>query len=572
MGYTLLNGLTLVGGLGLFIFGIKLMSEGLQKVASSRFRRALDVISMNRWRGLLSGLSITALVQSSSATTVMVVSMVNAKLLRLRQAVAIIMGANVGTTVTGWFLLLPMAGLRIQISTVALPIIGLAVPLLFAGVRRWKSLAETLIGFGLLFLGLETMKVAFPNFIDNPTPLAFLDSMTGFGFGSVLIFLAIGAAITVVVQSSSVAMSLTFVLVSAGWLEFEHAAAMILGENVGTTITAYLASLVGNANARRAAFAHFFFNVMGLIWVLALYFPILRLIDWMTTWMLNTSVSLFDDDTQVRGELIPFGLAMFHTLFNVSNALLQIGFVPQITQLSASIISGKGKRSRSDIYMIGRNLIDTPELAIVEAQGQLARLGLRVEKMYSQSTGLFGELEPEHRTKLSQKVDKGEEKVDLMEHRISSFLVDISQSNLSDRSGSHIIHLLEVVKELERVGDLSHKLARLARRKDIHGVTFEDIRARNLRRMMILVGEVLHWMNDHLKAGQSALALTEVRELEFEVNNLRDEMAREKHRYPDPETWELTLEASLLYREIADVLESISDHAYRVHELINETR
>ena len=336
MKFGLLEFLTLVGALGFFIFGMKIMSEGIQKVAGSRMRQILGAMTRNRFAGVATGFLITGLVQSSSATTVMVVSFVNAGLLTLVESIGVIMGANIGTTITAW--LIAIVGFKVKISALSLPIIAIGFPFLFMSSNRAKAWGETLVGFALLFLGLEALKTAVPDLRSNPEVLEFLTNFTGYGVLSTISFILIGTVITVVVQSSSAAMALTLVAANSGWIPFEMAAAMVLGENIGTTITANLAALIGNVHAKRAARAHFVFNIFGVIWMI-LAFP--YFLEGINYYMQTTQgVSPLSPGMYAS---IPIALSIFHTTFNIINVLALIGFVPLIERLVKKMVPSKGE-------------------------------------------------------------------------------------------------------------------------------------------------------------------------------------------------------------------------------------
>jgi phosphate:Na+ symporter len=329
MQFGLFEVLQLIGSLGFFIYGMKIMSEAIQKVAGSEMRNILSSMTSNRFKGVLTGFVITGIIQSSSATTVLVVSFVNAGLLSLVESIGVIMGANIGTTVTAW--LISIIGFKVKISSYALPIIAIAFPLLFINRDKLKSWGEVLIGFALLFMGLEYLKDAVPDLKSNPEILEFLSHYTDMGFFSILLFVLIGTLITVVVQSSSAAMALTLVMANNGWIPFELAAAMVLGENIGTTITANLAALVGNVHAKRAAFAHFIFNVFGVSWIVIVMMPFLGVINsYLTS---DTNAGPFNDPTS-----IPLALSIFHTSFNIINTLLLVWFVPSIAKIVTTLL------------------------------------------------------------------------------------------------------------------------------------------------------------------------------------------------------------------------------------------
>ena len=339
---TFFDFLIIIGALGFFIYGMKVMSDGIQKVAGSKMRNILSSMTSNRFLGVTTGFLITALLQSSSATTVMTVSFVNAGLLSLVESIGVIMGANIGTTITAW--LISILGFKIKISAIALPIIAVGFPLMFSKKSNIKAWAEVLIGFALLFMGLDELKHAVPDVKNNPEILNFLAGFADISFLSRLMFVGVGTILTIVVQSSTAAMALTLVLCSTGVIPFEVAAAMVLGENIGTTITAELASLVGNVHAKRSARIHSMFNVIGVIWMVIAFPFVIELIDkYMTIYMGMSPLNPED-----KSATVPLGLSIFHTTFNIFNVLLLVGFVPFMAKIATRLVKVK-RRSRRRI-------------------------------------------------------------------------------------------------------------------------------------------------------------------------------------------------------------------------------
>ena len=353
MKFSVYHFLEILGGLGIFIYGMKLMSEGIQKVAGKKLRQIMNFMAGNRWGGVLSGFGLTTIIQSSSATTVMVVSFVNAGLMTLTQSASIIMGANIGTTITGWLLILPEIAFKINLSSVALPFIGVSAPLLFSGIKKWKSFGEFAIGFGLLFMGLNFMKSAVPDLTEIPAFLSVFGDKSSFGFIGIILFLFLGTLLAVIVQSSSVALSISLVLLSQGVLPLEGAIAMLLGENIGTTITGLLASLVGNIWAKRSAYIHVVFNVFGVLWVLVFFSYFLHFIEFLA--------NVFFDSASSSSYYYALILVLFHTVFNVCNTLIFIWFTPQIVKIVSRIVPDKASNQFRTDLIIGKNIIDTQE-------------------------------------------------------------------------------------------------------------------------------------------------------------------------------------------------------------------
>ena len=561
MDYGLLDVLELLGGLGVFIFGMKIMSEGIQKIAGKGLRKLLSYVTDNRFIGALTGFLITALIQSSSATTVMVVSFVNAGLLTLVQSVGVIMGANIGTTITGW--LVATLGFKVKIASFALPIIGLAIPFLFSSNRKWKSISESAIGFGLLFLGLSFMKEAVPDLKNNPEVLSFLANFSEHGILSNILFVIIGTVLTIVVQSSSAAMSITLIMVAQGWVPFPVAASMILGENIGTTITAYLASLVGNLNSKRAARAHFVFNVFGVVWVLILLEPFLRGVDYVNMNFLGGDTSVFSGDETSRGKVMPVALSLFHTCFNIINTFLLIWFVPQIVKLAEKMV--QGDKSKSELKLIGSNIIETPEIAILEAKNEIVKLGNLTQKMFHQFMMLYQE-RTNKREKLFNRIKKNEDKTDEMELEISNFLIEVSQSNTSEETSNRIVSMLSMVNDLERVGDICYQLSLTLERKEELDIKFKSKMETGIDGLVKLVDKSLSLMNSNLKAHKADVTIDEAMELESEINTYRDMLKREHLKRLEKK--EDMVQSGMVFRDFYASLEKLADHVYNVNEAV----
>ena len=389
MNYSLLDFCTLIGSLGLFLYGMKLMSEALQKVAGDRMRAILSAMTKNRLTGVLTGILITALIQSSSATTVMVVSFVNAGLLTLVQSITVIMGANIGTTVTAW--IISLLGFKVSISSIAVPLIALAIPFVFSSNNKRRYMGEFIIGFALLFMGLDGLKTNAPDLNANPSMLAFVQNYTDMGFLSVLLFLFIGALLTVIVQASAATMAITLIMCANGWIPFELAAAMVLGENIGTTITANLAAIPANVSAKRAAFSHLIFNIFGVIWMLVLFYPFTHMVSFLVERMgvgdprdliefarsipeetmqliINNSSELTAEQAGLHEQYLnyqvstSYALSLFHTLFNVTNTFVMIWFVKPIANIVSFIIKKKETDEEFQLKYISTGMLSTSVL------------------------------------------------------------------------------------------------------------------------------------------------------------------------------------------------------------------
>ena len=380
MDYSFFDLLRLIGSLGLFLYGMKIMSEGLQKFAGDSLRRILTAMTTNRVTGMLTGVLITALIQSSSATTVMVVSFVNAGLLTLSQSIGVIMGANIGTTVTAW--IISALGFKIDIAAFALPLLAFAIPLFFSNKSSRKSMGEFVFGFAFLFMGLQNLKANAPDLGANPDMLAFVQNYTDMGFLSIILFLFIGAVLTMIVQASAATMAITLIMCANGWIDYHLGVALVLGENIGTTITANLAALTGNTQARRAALAHLAFNVFGVIWVLLLFYPFTDGVSWFVEHVMGVS------DPAVA---VSFKLAAFHTAFNISNTCIMIWFVRFIEKTVCTLIKPKVEDEEYRLRFISGGMLSTAELSILQAHKEISLFAERTSRMLGMVRELFYE-------------------------------------------------------------------------------------------------------------------------------------------------------------------------------------
>ena len=411
MEYSFYDFLKLLGSLAMFLYGMKIMSEGLQKFAGDRLRRILTAMTTNRVTGVITGMLITALVQSSSATTVMVVSFVNAGLLELTQSIGVIMGANIGTTVTAW--LISALGFKVDIAAFALPLLFFGLPLLFSQKSSRKSMGEFIFGFSFLFMGLSYLKANAPDLSHNPDMLAFVQNYTDMGFLSILLFVVIGTVLTMIVQASAATMAITLIMCANGWISFELGAALVLGENIGTTITANLAALTGNAQSRRAALAHLVFNVFGVIWVLILFVPFTSAVSWFVTDVMGST------DPAVA---VSFKLSAFHTAFNICNVLLLIWFVKLIERTVCAIIPMKEQDEEYRLRYISGGMLSTAELSILQASKEIQLFAERTRRMFGMVKDLLHMEKDDDFTKLYSRVEKYENISDSMELEIANSL------------------------------------------------------------------------------------------------------------------------------------------------------
>ena len=562
MGFGIFELFKLVGALGFFIYGMKVMSDGIQKVAGSKMRSILSKMTSNRFLGVATGFLITALLQSSSATTVMIVSFVNAGLLSLVESIGVIMGANVGTTITAW--LISLLGFKVKISAIALPIIAIGFPMMFSSKSNIKSWAEVLIGFALLFMGLDELKHAVPNLKENPEFLGFLASYADMGVVSTLMFIGVGTILTLVVQSSSAAMALTLVMCYEGYIPFELAAAMVLGENIGTTITANLAAMVGNVHAKRAARAHFIFNIFGVIWMLISFRFFITTID---TYMINNmglSPLNFDMENPVA---IPLGLSIFHTVFNILNVLFLVGFVPLISRIVIKMQPSKGDVDEEfHLEHIGTGLMQTTELSILEANKEVAKFGKIISKLFGFIPELMAEKDGKKFRALMARIRKYEDITDRMEIEIADYLAKASQGELSEAASIKVRSMISIINDMERIGDICYQMSISVERKNEQKAQFMDESTASLEEMIETVKKALQVMNNNLITNYSQVILTDADNAEVTINNLRNNLRK---KYLEKiEKGEVKIETAMIYNNLIHSLEKVGDHVFNISEAI----
>lgn len=562
--------LTLLGALGMFLYGMNLMSSGLQKAAGDKLRGLLSAITSNPFKGVLTGLGITSIIQSSSATTVMVVSFVNAGLLTLAQAIGVIMGANIGTTVTAW--LVAWLGFKADISILAVPLMLLGFLCSNSKKSQRQNIGELIVGFCLLFLGLSFMKESVPDLNETPEVLEFVKAWSGYGFWSVLIFLAFGTILTLVLQSSSATMAITLIMLSMGWIPFSMACAMVLGENIGTTITANIAASVGNTQAKRAAMSHTIFNVFGVIWALILFKPFLMLVGGIiacfglpnpATDGFAVSAPNTPDSTAAL-----YGLSMLHTLFNTINTLLLIWFVKFIEKAVTWIIKVP-KNQEQEVFRlkyISAGPLATPELATEQAFDEIIHFAQISQRGLGYAKDAISETDVDKFEEWRQKLVKYEEISDRIEYEIAAFLNAVSVGDISRETSLKIKAMYKIIGELESLGDSGESISRILSRRNIHKKSFDEA---TIKKLMEMVGEVDHAyvvMVDNLIAAHRG-ALEEISNAynaEDRINNMRNNLR-------DAEIEELenegkSYQTSVYYMDIVNELERMGDFMINVSQ------
>ena len=554
MEYSFYDLLKLFGSLALFLYGMKIMSEGLQKFAGDRLRRILTAMTTNRVTGVLTGVLITALVQSSSATTVMVVSFVNAGLLTLAQSIGVIMGANIGTTVTAW--IISALGFKVDIAAFALPLLAFGIPLLFSQKSNRKSIGEFIFGFSFLFMGLSMLQVNAPDLQKNPDMLAFVQNYTDMGFLSILLFVFIGTILTMVVQASAATMAITLIMCANGWISFELGAALVLGENIGTTITANLAALTGNTQARRAAMAHLMFNVFGVIWVLCA-FP-----------FFTAGVSWFVENVMGVTEMsvaVPFKLSAFHSAFNICNVLILIWFVPFIERTVCAIIPQKEQDEEYRLRYITGGMLSTAELSILQASKEIHLFAERTRRMFGMVRDLLHTEKDDDFNRIFSRVEKYENISDSMELEIANYLNQVSEGRLSSESKLQIRGMLREVTEIESIGDSCYNLARTINRKRQSNEDFTEQQYEHIHSMMTLDDEALAQMITVIEHTEHPVTdVNKSYNLENEINNFRNQLKNQN--IIDVNNKDYSYQMGVYYMDIIAECEKLGDYVMNVVE------
>jgi len=564
MSFGVYDFLKLIGSLGIFIFGMKVMSDAIQKVAGAKLREILGAMTSNRLFGIFTGLSLTAAIQSSSATTVMVVSFANAGLITLAESITVILGANIGTTLTGWLIAELDLG-TFKISALSLPIVAIALPLLFLPRERYKLLGESLMGFAILFLGLSFMRQALVG-LQNEELLSFIQNInySGLSYFSQLpiffLFVCIGILITLAVQSSSAAMALTLVMTDAGWISFPLAAAIILGENVGTTVTANLAALVGNIHAKRTALSHTIINVLGVVWAI-LFFPLFSdLVVWITS-------MLGGGNAYESISAIPRSLATFHTLFNVVNVLLLVNFIPKIAKLAIRLLPSRGHRDEQfSLDYISTSLLDTPELSIIEARKALAKFADIIKRGYRYIPLLVTEMEESRLERHIEKLEKYEAITDRMEIEISDYLSRASRGEMSEGASVSVQHVIGIANYLERIGDIYIEISRSLKNRKSQKAYFTQEMRDNILMLSDQLSHAIDLMVKNLEMQDKDINLEASDEAALKVSETYRQLRKEYIK--KIEKGKYKLRSGMYYSDLLAELERIGNHVKSVNDTL----
>ncbi|MBQ2838437.1 MAG: Na/Pi cotransporter family protein [Muribaculaceae bacterium] len=564
---------TLLGALGMFLYGMNLMSSGLQKASGDKLRSFLSAMTSNPFKGVLTGLGITSIVQSSSATTVMVVSFVNAGLLSLGQAIGVIMGANIGTTVTAW--LVSWLGFKADISILAVPLMVFGFLFSNSKKNQRQNIGELIVGFCLLFLGLSFMKESVPDLNSTPEVLEFVKTWSSYGFSSILIFLAFGTVLTLVLQSSSATMAITLIMLSMGWIPFNMACAMVLGENIGTTITANIAAAVGNTQAKRAAMSHTIFNVFGVIWALILFKPFLALVGKITEVIFGLpnpaeegfTVSSPNSDSGVAAL---YGLSMLHTLFNAINTFILVWFIKYIEKLVVLIIKAP-KNKENEVFRlkyISAGPVATPELATEQAFNEIIHFAQISKKGLGYAKAAIEEKNHDKFEELRNKLVKYEEISDRIEYEIAAFLNAVSAGDISEESSKRIKAMYKIIGELESLGDSGEAISRILSRRNIHKKTFDEDTINKINNIIVAVDNAYDVMIDNLIAAHKG-TLTEISNAynaEDRINNLRSNLRDAE--IEDIEHNVKNYQTSVYYIDIINQLEQMGDFIINISQYL----
>mgnify|MGYP001231800677 FL=1 len=547
----------LIGSLVLFIYGMKLMSEGLQRAAGSKLRQMLRAITSSSWRGVASGFGITSIVQSSSVTTVMTVSFVNAGLLSLRQSAGVMMGANIGTTITGWLILL--VGFKVNIASYSLVILAFAGPLLFIRSGKAKAWSSAIIGFCILFIGLSFLKDAAPDLSQDSALVQFFQSYKGLWYGSIM-FVLLGALVTVIIQSSSAAMALTLTMVSAGLIPFEVACAMVLGENIGTTITAELASLIANVHAKRSARIHSLFNIIGVTWMLLVFPFALKGIGFLVG---SSEGTEFDS---ANTQMASTGIALFHTCFNLANVLLMIWFIPQLVSIAERTVKSKGDDDEQYRLEFIGGPIQTAELSLLEVRKEMMKFGRLAKKMSITSQDLLGTTDKKKQSKCYERLEKYEEITDKIEIEISTYLSKLSKNEMSVRLSEEVQHMLSASSDLESVGDIYYQIGKAVEIKNEKKHWFNQEQRDGLKEMNLLVDRAFDVMLKNLENSNKEIDIEQAKLIEDSINKLRNKL-RKKHLKTIGEEG-YNMKAGIVYSDVFSSLKKVGDHVTSITETL----
>jgi phosphate:Na+ symporter len=544
----------LLGSLGMFLYGMRVMSDGVQKAAGEKLHRILGYMTSNRVVAVLTGIIVTGIIQSSSATTVMVISFVNASLLSLTQAIGVIMGANIGTTVTTW--IVSFFGFKFNITSIALPIIGIGFPFFFSKREKRRTMGEVLVGFGLLFMGLAFLKSSVPTI--NEDGLAFLQHYSDAGFLTFVIFVIVGTTLTIILESSSAALAITVTMAYKGYIGLEPAAAIVLGENIGTTIKAFLVSIGTSVNARRAARAHFMFNMLGVVWMAFIFKYFLSFVTYIAPW-----------DTNLQ-ENLPLTLALFHTVFNITNTMIFIGFLNRFAAFISKIVPAQPCEATGGYQLkyISTGLQDTAQLNILNAKNEIKKMAQLAMDMFNKFLEVF--FTPDRdMSAVIKEVKQMEEQADQMQIEISKYLVECSKEELNDDSRSNINAMLRIIHEIESISDCCFKLVMLTRKRYRQHITLHQQSDLEIRDYAEIIQNFIQFSQQNINQHLDAHGLNTAFQFEHKIDEYCDNLkqsAQERMQHG------ADANAELLYLDILKNFEHIGDNSLNIAQALRQIR
>lgn len=562
---------TLLGAMCMFLYGMTLMSEGLQKAAGDRMRAILASMTSTRAKGILTGIIITALIQSSSGTTVMIVSMVNAGLIALSNAIGVIMGANIGTTITAW--IISLFGFSYDIAVFAIPFIAVGFMMTYSQKGKTKNIGEFIIGLALLLIGLATMKNSVPDLNKYPDTLAFVKNLTSYGFLSVLIFVALGTVLTIILQASSASMALTMVFVANGWIDFPMACGMVFGENIGTTITANIAATVANYSAKRAALVHSMYNIIGVIIALILFYPFLNLIAFfVTSTGLPNPMEAFGtgnalEITPDKQKALLFGICFLHSTFNITTMLILVWFIPVLEKIVKKIVpTPKGTEETFKLKFIQGGPLSTAELSLDAAKQEIINFAEVCYKGFGHIRDIINTSDPDVFAEKREKLSGYEDITDRLEYNIASFLNEITRGDISDSSSQRVRSMYKVIGELESLGDSGDAIGRILTRRNEHQKEFDADTLKKINKMMDLLENAYKAMLDNLKSSYIVLPdITNAISAENKINEYRN-ILREEHIINIEKNDNYNYQIGVFYMDIIAAFEKMGDFIINISE------
>ncbi|MDA3911315.1 MAG: Na/Pi cotransporter family protein [Bacteroidales bacterium] len=559
MQFGLLEILRLVGSLVLFLFGMRMMSEALQKAAGHGMRNILRKMTKNHFTGIVSGFFLTALIQSSSASTVMFISFVNAGLLSFTESISLIIGANIGTTITSW--LVAILGFKFDIVMLCLPLIAVSFPFIFSKKNKWRTWGEVIVGFSLLFLALDFLKAAVPDINNNPHLLEFLSNYQMEGLGSILIFVLAGFILTLIIQSSSATLALIVVMCGEGWIGFELGVAMVIGVNIGTTITANIAALIANRDARKSAMAHSIFNVFGAIIAVVFFSQIVSLSDWFT-------IKIDSKSALENTAAIPMGLAVFHTMFNVISALLFAWFIEGFAKSFNKIYPSQ--QTKRGLRYINTGLLATSELSLLQARKEILNFGSQSRQMFNLAKRAFHSSDKADIEALFNSIETQENAMDEHEIEIAKYLSKVSENDLSLNSAKQVRSLMKINDNIESIADDAYNMGRLIHRKSEQRIWFTPELRQSVNEMFSLLDQAFSLMLANLQNAlrSKEIQLDEAYEIEHEINSVRNFLKQENIQNINKK--EYRYQAGVMFLDLVSISETMADHLINISESLKD--